>query len=106
MGATLEDQPLAVDNHGIAVGQNLEKRRARGVDQPHARPDKRQRPGVGIASVGGGRDVDHRLHPGGGELLGRDPVEVEVIDDGNVGGPQALDEVLRLAPQPGAAVNR
>ena len=40
---------------------------------------------------------------GGDQVLGRDAVEVVVVDDRDLAGAQALDEQLRLAPEPHGA---
>ena len=56
---------------------------------------------MGLRSgISGGRrrDVDDDAHPALDELLGRDAVEVCVVDDRDVLGPQPLDEVLVRRP--------
>ncbi len=64
------------------------------VDQPDPGPGQHQRPGVRVGAVGGGRGVDHRGDAGGDQLLGRDPVDVDVVDHGDVARAQAFDQVL------------
>ena len=40
------------------------------------------------------------------QLLGGDPVDVDVVDDGDVAGAQALDQVLGPLAEPGGAFDR
>jgi hypothetical protein len=89
----------ARDPHDLPVGEIVEERRPGRVDQAHARADELERPRVRKRPAGGGRDVDDDPHAGLHELLGRDPVEVGVVDDRDVLGPQALDEVFRPPPE-------
>src|SRR5205807_5754500 len=53
-----------------------------------------ERAHVGVAPRYRSGAVDHRHHLRLHELLGRHPVEVLVVDDGDVARVQALDEVL------------
>ena len=69
------------------------------VDQAHAAADELERARVRKAATRGRRDVDDDAHARLGELLGRDPVEVGVVDDGDLVRPQALDEILRAAAE-------
>ena len=96
----------ARDRHRLAVAQQLEGVARRDVDQQHPGAGEQQRPGVRVAPVGGLRGVDHRPHAGRDQLLGRDPVDVEVVDDRDVAGTQPLDQVLGAAPEPGGALDR
>ena len=108
--ARREHRPVAADlaahdHHRIAVLKLLEQRRRGRVDQAHAGPRQEQRAGVRIAPGGGRRDVDDRPHPGRHQVLGGDPVEVGVVDDRDVAGAQALDQLLGPAAEPGVAVD-
>ncbi len=49
--------------------------------------------------------VDHRRHPGLDQRLGADPVQVGVVDDGDLPGPQSLGEVLGAAVEPHLATD-
>ena len=40
------------------------------------------------------------------QLLGGDPVDVDVVDDGDVAGPQPLDQVLGPLAEPRRAFDR
>ena len=73
------------------------------VDQRHPGLGQQQRPGVRVAPVGGRRGVDHGAHPGRDQLLGGDPVDVDVIDDGDIAGREAFDQVLGAPPEPSRA---
>ena len=92
-----------VDPEVIAVGDLLEELCAGRVDQPHARADELERAGVREASRGRGCDVDDDADAARGELLGRDAVDVGVIDDRDVVRAEVLDELLRPSPEPCAA---
>ena len=50
-----------------------------------------------------GRGVDDRGDLAADEGVGADPVDVDVVDDGDVAGAQPLGEVLRATVQPGGA---
>ena len=82
---------------------SLEELRAGRVDQPHARADELERAGVRKASGRRGRDVDDDADAARSELLGRDAVDVGVIDDRDVVCAEVLDELLRPPPEPCAA---
>ncbi len=90
MAANHHGAPL--DRHRVAVAKPLEKLSTGHVDQADPGPGEHQRSGVGVATVGGLRGVQHGTHAGRDQLLGRDPVDVEVVDDRNVAGPEALDQ--------------
>ena len=96
----------AVDRHAVAIAEQLEGIALLDVEQRHPGLREQQRPGVGVAPVGGGRGVDHRAHPGRDQLLGGDPVDVDVVDDRDVAGSKALDQVLGPAPEPRRALDR
>ena len=68
--------------------------RADGVEQRDAGRDEDLGTEVGVAPGDARRGVDHGGEPAGDQRLGADPVEVDVVDDGDVAGPQALGEVL------------
>ena len=88
-----------VDRQRVAVLQPLEEVGAGDVDEPHAGAGEQERARVGIAPVRGVRDIDDRSDAGGDQLLGGDAVDVRVVDDRDVGRPEAPDEALRLLPQ-------
>ncbi len=94
------------DGDPVAVGKQLEGIDVLDVDQPHPRLDQQQRPGVGIAAVGGGRGVDHDAHAGRDQLLGGDAVDVDVVDDGDVAGNEAFDQVLGAVAEAHPAFDR
>ncbi len=82
-GSVHADLPTAQLNH-VAVAELLEERRRRHLDEAHARAGEQHRPGIGIAAGRKRRDVHHRGDPAGHEVLGRQPVEVRVIDHGDL----------------------
>ena len=99
-GAVAEDARAA---HGdvLAVSDLVEERCAGGVDQPHASADEQQRPRVREAAALRVRHVDDHADARVQQLLGRDPVEVEVIDDRDVARAESADESFRSTPQAG-----
>ena len=62
-------------------------------------------PGFGKRPVVERRDVDDAADSGLPKLLGRDAIEIGMVDDRDVIRAQPLDEVLRPASEPGAPVN-
>ena len=64
--------------------ETASKSRRRRVDQPHAAAHELQRPGVREAAGLRLRDVDDDAHARLDQLLGRDTVEVGVVDDRDV----------------------
>ena len=90
----------------LALAQQLEGVALFDVDQQHPGAGEHQRPGVRVAAVRGRRRVEHGPHAGRDQLLGRDPVDVEVVDDGDVAGREPLDQVLGAAAEPGDALDR
>ena len=93
-GAVAEEAGAA---HGqpLAVGELVEEARVVDVDQAHTAANELERAGVGVAPRLRGRDVDDDSHARLDELLGRDAVEVGVVDDRDVVGVEAPDELLR-----------
>ena len=73
------------------------------VDEQHARAHEAQRTAVRVAAGDRRRRVHHRDDPGVDQPVGRDPVEVGVVDDGDVTRLEPLGEVLRALAHPGAA---
>ena len=109
-GALRHERPVppdaaAVDADELPVGEHVEERRAGGVDEPDARAHELERAGVREPPRRGARDVDDRPDAGLRELLGRDAVDVGVVDDRDVLGAEALDEVLRPPAEPGATAD-
>ena len=87
----------------LTVGDRLEQPRAGGVDEADAGADELERARVREPPRAGRRDVDDGSDARFGELLGGDAIEVDVVDDGEIPGSQALDEILRSAAEPGRA---
>jgi hypothetical protein len=83
--------------HGqpLAVRELVEEIRVVDVDQAHAAADELQRPRIRVAPRLRGGDVDDDAHARLDELLGRDAVEVGVVDHRDVVGVQPPDELLR-----------
>jgi hypothetical protein len=77
-----------------------------GVDEADPGARQHQRPGVRILAVGRRRRVHHRRDPAGDQLLGRDPVDVHVVDHGHVARLQPLHQVLRAPAEPRRALDR
>ena len=102
----VDQHRAAVDPQPVAVGEQPEEVRLRGIDQADAGVGQHQRPGVGIATVRGGRGVEDGDGTGVDQLLGGDPVDVDVVDDGDVAGPHPLDQVLGAGAQTGRPFDR
>ena len=62
----------------------VEQRVVGQVDEQDARFDEQLGPEVGIGAAGGGAAVEYRDRARGDQLLGRDPVDVEVVDQRDV----------------------
>ena len=73
------------------------------VEQRDAGADQDLGTEVGIAAGDAGRGVDDGGDLAADERVGADPVDVDVVDDGDVAGAQPLGEVLRAAVQPDGA---
>ena len=88
--------------HGqlLAVRELVEELRAGDVDQAHAAADEEQRPRVRVAARLRRGDVDDDAHARLDELLGRDAVDVGVVDDRDVVGAEAAHELLRPLAEP------
>ena len=71
------------------------------VDERDARLDDPDRPAVRVPARDRRRRVDHRAHAGGDEALGRDPVDVGVVDHRDLAGLHPPGEVLRPLVHPG-----
>ena len=85
---------LGVQAYGVALAQPTEHVRAYVVDQGDAGVDQDLRPEVGVAPADARRDVHDCGDAAAHERLGADPVQVDVVDDGDVAGLEALGEVL------------
>ena len=84
----------------------LEPRRTRPADvveQRDAGVDQDLGAEVGIAAGDARRGVDDGGDPAADQRVGADPVDVDVVDDGDVAGAQPLGEVLRAAVEPDGA---
>ena len=96
--------PVAVEAQAIPFVHLVEQQRADGVDERHAGLGEDQRPEVRIAAADRRRGVHDPAHAGVHEALGGHPVEVLVVDHGDVAGPQPRHEVLRPAVDAGDAL--
>ena len=63
---------------------SIEQRIVRQVDQVDARFDEQLGAEVRVGAAGGGAAVQHRADVRGDQLLGRDPVDVEVVDQRDI----------------------
>ena len=73
------------------------------VDERDARLGDEQRPDVGVATGERRRSVDDRRRSGPDQVLGRHPVDVGVVDHGDVTGAEPLHQFLRPAVGAGGA---
>ena len=85
----------AANREALAVRELLEQIGVLDVDQADAAAHELQRAGVRVAAGLRRGDVDDDAHTGLDQLLGRDAVEVGVIDHGDVVGAEPADELLR-----------
>ena len=90
----------AANRQPFAVRHLLEELGVRDVDEAHAAADEEQRPWVRVAARLRRRHVDDDAHPRLDELLGRDAVDVGVVDDRDVLGAEAAHELLRPPAEP------
>ena len=100
-GAVAEEAAPA-HGHELAVADGVEELGAGRVDQADAAADEHERARVRVAAALRRRDVDDHADARLDELLGRDAVEVGVVDDRDVVRREALDEVLRALVEAGA----
>jgi hypothetical protein len=101
---TAPDLPAADDDR-VAVLQLVEQRGARRVDEQHPGLDEQQRAHVGVAVRRRAGSVDDRLDTARDQILGRDAVEVLVIDDRDIMRLQPLDEGLCALAEAGDAAD-
>ena len=90
----------AADGQPLTVRDLVEELAARHVDQADAAADEEERAWVRVAARVRRRDVDDDADARLDELLGRDAVEVGVVDDRDVVGVQPADELLRPLAEP------
>jgi hypothetical protein len=90
----------ALDADRLALAQPVEQLVAQVVDERDAGLDEHLGAEVRVPAGDGRFGVEHRRDPGGHQGVGRDPVEVDVVDDGDVPGPKPTDEPLRPAVEP------
>ncbi len=88
------------DANRVAFLDLQQQERPHPVDQRNAHLDQDQRPEIRITPGDRAARVDDRGHAAGNQPLGRDAVEVLVVDDGNLAGLQSLEELLRPAIDP------
>jgi hypothetical protein len=100
---TVAEDVRAADDERLALADLVEEVRPRGVDQADAALDERERAGVREATRRRRGDVDDDANAGLEQLLGRDAVEIGVVDDRDVVRREPLDEVLRAAIEPRGA---
>ncbi len=96
-------RPGAAHGQHLAVADLLEEVGAGRVDQADAAADEQQRAGVRKSAGLRLGDVDDDADAGLQQLLGRDAVEVGVVDDRDVVGREAADEMLRPPVEPRCA---
>ena len=94
------EEARAANGQLLAVRELVEEVGVVDVDQADAAADEQQRPRVRIAARLRRRDVDDDADARLDELLGRDAVEVGVVDDRDVVGVQPADELLRPLAEP------
>src|SRR5690606_24816562 len=83
--AALADvEPIVVDAHLHSVAHLLEDLGADVVEQGDARRDEHFGPEVRVAARDRRRRVDDRLYLGVDQLVGGDPVEVDLVEDDDV----------------------
>ena len=100
------DGALAGDGQRLSVAEQVEDRGLGRVDEADAGPGHHQRPGVRVLPVRGRRGVHHRRHPGGDQLLRRDPVHVHVVDHRDIARLQAFHQMLRAPAETRRALDR
>ena len=98
--------PAAAHLDAVAVAQALEEAVVGQVDEVDAGLDDEQRPEVGIGAARRRAAVEDRAHADGDEVLGRDAVEVLVVDDRDVAGREVLGEDLSAPAEPRGAGDR
>ena len=98
----LEDARPA-DGHVVAVGKLFEELRLRSVDQPHPASHEQQRSRIREAAGLRAGDVDDHADARLEQLFGRRAVQILVVDDRHVARPEAADEALRPAAEPGGS---
>jgi hypothetical protein len=84
----------------LAVPDVLEQVGADVIDERDARVEQQLRAHVRVAPADAHRGVDHRGDLVLDERLRADPVQVGVVDDGDVAGAQPLGEVLGALVHP------
>jgi hypothetical protein len=98
-----DQQGVAVDGDLIAVAHVPEGVLADRVQQRDARLDQQLRPEIRIPPRDGGLRVDYGPHARRHQRLGGNPVQVDMVDEGDVAGPQPADESLGPAVRPRGA---
>ena len=91
----------APDGEHLPVVHVVEQLRAGGIDQADAAAHEQQGTGVGEATALRVRDVHHHAHARLEQLLGRDTVEIGVVDDRDVARREASSEALGAPVEPG-----
>ena len=97
------DDVAPVDPQGVALADAVHHLGADLVDERDAGRGQQEGAEVGVAAGDGAGRVHHRRRLGPDEPLGRHPVEVLVVDDGDLARLEAGDEVLGAAVDPGPA---
>ena len=97
------EEARAAHRQPLAVRDLVEEVDVGDVDQPDAAAHEQQRAGVRVAPGLRAGDVDDDADARLDELLGRDAVEVGVVDDRDVVRLEPPDELLRPPAEPGRA---
>jgi hypothetical protein len=101
--AVVGEEPVAVEPQVCALLAAGEHVLADVVEQRDAGGDEDLGAEVGIAAGDAGRGVDHRGDLAVDQRVRAHPVDVDVVDHGDVTGLQPLGQVLRAAVQPDGA---
>ncbi len=92
--ASPDIQGVAVQPDGLALADLVEHLGADIIDQRDARLDQQLRAEIGVPAADAGGRVDHGRHLQADQRLGADPVQVSVVDDGDLARLQAPGQVL------------
>ena len=96
-------QVVADEAQLLTLRDEVEDAGADVVDERDPRLGDEQRADVGVAARERRRSVHHGRRGGPDEVLGRHPVDVGVVDDGDVPRAEPLDQVFRPAIGAGRA---
>ena len=88
-------RPADPDHHRVAVGDRVEQGVIRQVHQQDPGLDEQLRPEVRVGAARGASGVEDRTHFRRDQLLRRDAVQVDVVDQGDVAAHEMPDQQLR-----------